>query len=190
MRNIILILVFLFSATMFSQNTVIREGRKVNTAQKTTSKTPNRNVSQPWRVGGGVGMSFGSNDYIGISVTPFIGYKIIESLEAGVSTGYQYTKRTHRKQHLFNVGPYLNFYPIPEFFARVQYEYYRGSSKHRTTNQSYNFDENALWVGAGYRNSGPVQFYAGIMYNLLYHSNDSSVFTNGFRPIAGVSFRI
>jgi len=184
MRNTILLLVLLFSTSVFSQTT-IRNGKRVTTKSTVRNKT----TSQPWRVGGGVGMSFGSNDYVGISVSPFVGYKIIESLEAGVSTGYQYAKRTHTKQHLFNVGPYLNFYPIPEFFARLQYEYFRGSSKNRSTNQSYNFDENALWVGAGYRNSGPVQFYAGIMYNLLY-SNKSDVFTNGFRPIAGVSFRL
>lgn len=184
MRNLVLLLVLVFSTTLFSQNrSVIRDGRQVKATPK------KKNNSQPWRVGGGVGFSIGNNDYLGFSVAPFIGYEVVRNLELGVATGYKFSKRRNSKQNLFNVGPYLNFFPIPEFFARLQYEYFTGSTKIRSTDHSFHFDENALWVGAGYRNRGPVQFHAGLMYNLLYN-RDSKIFTNGFRPIAGVSFRI
>lgn len=184
MRNLIILLVLLFSVSLFSQNRpIIRDGRQVKA-------TPNKkSVAQPWRVGGGVGFSMGSKDYLGFSIAPYVGYEVVRNLELGVAVGYQYSKRTNSKQHLFNVGPLVTFYPIPELFARVKYEYFKGSTKIRSTDRSFNFDENALWVGAGYRNTGPVQFHAGIMYNLLY-SGSSRIFVNGFRPIAGVSFRI
>ncbi|HLS29895.1 MAG TPA: hypothetical protein VK021_03490 [Flavobacteriaceae bacterium] len=185
MRNIIVILVLLFSVTLFSQNrSVIRDGRQVKATPKKKS------IAQPWRVGASVGFSMGSNDYLGFSIAPFVGYEVVRNLELGVGVGYQYSKRSRSKQHLFNVGPMVNFYPIPELFARVKYEYFTGSTTIRATDQSHHFDENALWVGAGYRNiGGPVQFHAGLMYNVLY-SGSSRIFTNGFRPIAGVSFRL
>ncbi len=148
--------------------------------------------SNPWRVGGGVGLGFGSNDYFGFSISPFVGYQIDPSVELGVSAGYQYSKWNYAKQHLFNAGPYLNFYPIPQFFARAHYEYYTGQMNYNPGyygGASRNFDESALWLGAGYRSLGRVQFFVGLMYNVLYDEDDS-VFANGLRPIMGVSFAL
>src|SRR5690625_5696 len=183
LKKVVFIFLLMISFSAFSQHRpVIKNARKV-------SQPKNIRSHNPCRVGGGVGFSMGSHDYLGLSIGPFVGYEVVRNLELGVSTGYQFTKNRNVKQHLFNVGPYTNFYPIPEFFARLQYEYFRGSSKRKSTGESYNFDENALWIGAGYRNTGPVQVYFGLMYNLLY-SGSSHVFTNGFRPIAGVSFHL
>lgn len=143
----------------------------------------------PWRAGGGVGLSLGSGDYFGVSVSPFLGYTLTRELEVGASVGYQYSNWKQAKQNLFNGGPYLNYYPIPNLFARVQYEYYTGNTKNKQTGNKNNFNENALWFGAGYRSPGRVSFYTGLMYNVLY-KNDSRLFSNGFRPIIGVSIGI
>lgn len=181
MKKIIWIWFILAAFPLFSQeNAVIRNGRSVNGVSR--QKTPN-----PWRVGGGMGLSFGDHNYFAVRVSPFLGYRITRDVEAGLSVGYQFSKRHSYKQHLFNFGPFLNYYPIENVFIRVHYEYYTGNNKHKTRKSTYSFDENALWLGAGYRSSGPVQFYAGLMYDVLY-KNDSNVFTNGLRPIFGVSF--
>ncbi len=147
---------------------------------------PVANQTSDWRLGGGLGLNFGSDDYFGIAITPFLGYEITPEVEAGVLVGYQYSSWKYSKQNLFNAGPYINIYPIANLFLRVNYEYYTGSNKIKSTNQQFDFNEDALWVGIGYRSTGRVQFYTGLMYNVLY--DDSSViFSNGLRPIVGVS---
>lgn len=175
MKKLFCLLFLCIPVLLLGQGVSINKGKQLNTSEPS-----------PWRVGGGMGLSLGNNNYLGIKIAPFVGYEISSNFEAGATIGYQYSKRTNTKQHLLNMGPYLNFYPIPEFFARVQYEYYRGTNKNRKTDNSYNFDENALWVGGGYRSTGRVQFYAGLMYDVLYKSK-SRALSNGLRPIAGVS---
>ena len=148
------------------------------------------NQPSKWRVGGGVGLGFGSNNYFGFAISPFVGYEITPQLEAGVTAGYQYSKWSDAKQNVFNAGPYLNYYPIPSLFTRIHYEYYTGAHQYDYEfggSNKYNFDESALWMGAGYRNIGKVQCYAGLMYNVLY-KEESSLFSSGLRPILGVSF--
>lgn len=149
-----------------------------------------KTTDNKWRFGGGIGLGFGSNDYFGLNISPFVGYELTKSLEAGLTTGYQYSKWRNSKQNVFSVGPYLNAYPISELFLRAHYEYFTGSQTYTnldTNNDKFTFDESALWLGAGYRNTGKVQFYTGIMYNVLYNKNDSKLFSTGLRPIAGVS---
>lgn len=158
------------------------------------SVSPSQYKANKWRLGGGIGLGFGSNDYFGIAISPFVGYEIAPSVEAGLTAGYQYSKWSESKQNLFNVGPYFNFYPIPSLFLRAHYEYYTGNNKYKeiylggpSQTHSYNFNESVLWLGAGYRSTGRVQFYTGLMYNVLF-DDDTSLFSTGFRPIVGVSF--
>lgn len=142
-----------------------------------------------WRFGGGLGLGFGSNGYFGFAISPFVGYEIIPQLEAGATVGYQYSKWNDSKQNLFNFGPYLNYYPISFLFARAHFEHYTGKNKFdygSIGSGSYTFDESALWLGGGYRSTGRVQFFAGIMYNVLY-KEETSLFSTGLRPIVGIS---
>lgn len=187
MKKLVLVWMLLCAPLLFSQNTVIQNGR----SSKTTTSTKPKKKPQidRWKIGGGVGMNFGNNDYLSLSVAPFVAYELVNNLDFGIATGYQYTKRRSSKQHLFNIGPFVDYSPIPQAFARVQHEYFSGAYKLNNAEHSTHFDENALWVGAGYRSPGPVQVYVGLMYNVLYNS-DSRIFANGFRPFAGVSVRL
>lgn len=169
MKKIILLFVLICSVNAFSQE---------------TSAEPSK-----WRFGGGLGLSFGSNDYFGFAISPFAGYEITPMLEAGVTAGYQYSKWSDSRQNLFNFGPYVNFYPIQNIFLRTHFEHYIGTNKYDYEfggSHKYNFDESALWLGGGYRSSGKVQFFGGLMYNVLY-KEDQSLFSTGLRPIFGVS---
>lgn len=145
-----------------------------------------------WRIGGGVGLNLGLNNdsYFGFNIAPFVGYSIHPSLEAGMTTGYQYSKWKNAKQNLFSFGPYLHFYPNQNLFLRAHYEYFTGNSKiNFPTNSSFHFSEDALWLGGGYRSTGKVQLYTGVLYNVLY-KEDSSMFSNAFMPFVGVGIAL
>lgn len=144
------------------------------------------NSQNKWHLGGYVGASFGS-EYTGFSISPSVGYELFPNLVAGATAGYQYSKRREVKQNLFSFGPFVNFYPINTLFLRAHFEHYIGNQK--LGSETYDFNEDALWLGAGYRSPGRVQFFAGVMYNVLYKEGES-LFSSGFRPIAGVSFRL
>ncbi len=173
MKRLFILAFLILSVSVFSQQTEI------------DSPKPNK-----WRFGGGLGLGFGSNGYFGFAISPFVGYEIIPQLEGGLSVGYQYSKWSDSKQNLFNAGPYFNYYPIPSLFTRLHYEYYTGTNEIEYEFESdpfkYNFNESALWLGGGYRTTGKVQLYAGLMYNVLYDKG-SSLFSTGLRPILGVS---
>lgn len=142
-----------------------------------------------WRLGGGLGFGFGNSNYTSISIQPFVSYQFSKIIDGGLSAGYQYAKWDNSKQNLFNFGPFINIHPIENVFMRVHFEQYFGNQKVKIgmgQSATYNYNESALWLGAGYRTSGKVSFFTGLMYNVLYKEDDS-LFSNGFRPIVGVS---
>ncbi|MCK0205151.1 transporter [Ornithobacterium rhinotracheale] len=143
---------------------------------------PNR-----WRLGMGAGLSFGNNNYMALALAPSLGYELGNGLEAGATLGYQYNKDNYFKSNLFSVGPYVNYMFVPQFFGRVHYEYFSGSQKSKITNDSYDINESALWIGGGYQSEGRVSLRAGIMYNVLY-KEENSIFSSAIRPFAGVVF--
>ena|SRR5699024_4242629 len=171
MRYILLLSCLLFSGLSYSQ---------IGIGSNTMNK------QNKWRIGGGLGVNFGDHGAFTLNVSPFIGYELTSNLEGGVTTGYQYSKYRNRRQNLFSVGPYINFYPMQLLFIRTQYEYFTGTTKLKDSSHSSSFDENALWIGGGYRTGGRVQMYAGIMYNVLYKENES-LFSEAYQPIVGVS---
>lgn len=152
----------------------------------------NQAATSNWRVGGGLGLSFGSNDYMSFNISPSLGYSLNTYTEVGVIAGYQYSKNRYYNSNLFNIGPYINVYPIQELFLRANYMYYSGNEntkKNVTPSYSYTVDENALWLGAGYQSTGTVRFQVGVLYNVLYKANES-IFSNGWQPFAGINFNL
>ncbi|MGV4538189.1 hypothetical protein ACQ1RB_05840, partial [Ornithobacterium rhinotracheale] len=59
----------------------------------------------------------------------------------------------------------------------------------KITNDSYDINESALWIGGGYQSEGRVSLRAGIMYNVLY-KEENSIFSSAIRPFAGVVFAV
>ena len=139
------------------------------------------------RVGGGLGVNFGSNDYVAIQVTPTIGYEVINNLEVGVGVGYSHISNRDFKRNFANLGTYAQYNLASTFFARANYEYYTGELTDKVFDTSKDFDENALWLGGGYTQQlGGIRMYGGVMYNVLF-DEDNSIFVNAFQPIVGVS---
>lgn len=144
---------------------------------------PKESNANRWRFGGGLGLSVGNNSTT-INVAPSLGYMVTPKLETGATIGYAYSKYRDYKSNVFSGGFFGNYHIIPELFTRAQFEYYTGNRKYNDL--SDNFNEKALWVGAGYQNYGRVRFQTGIMYNVL-HDKDNSIFSSPWRPFAGVS---
>lgn len=142
-----------------------------------------------WRLGGGLGLNFGNNGYFSFNISPHVGYMLAPNLETGVSAGYQYGKSDFFKSNNFSFGPYANYYIVSGLFARAHYEYYTGNQENLTTNQKWNLDESALWLGAGYSTSGPIRFQAGILYNVLY-DDGNSIFRSPIRPFSGITISL
>lgn len=70
----------------------------------------NQNLTNNWRFGGGLGLSFGNDSYFGFNISPSIGYMVSTNLEVGGIAGYQHLSNNYYKRNLFNVGPYINFF--------------------------------------------------------------------------------
>lgn len=165
-------------STLFLVSFLITNAQiNVSTSQKT-----NKN----WRIGAGVGLNFGNNGYFGARISPSVGYYLGGGLEVGATAGYSYTKDDDYKQNLFSVGAYTNYFVIPQFFARAHYEHYMGEQENKHTSQTFDIDEDALWLGGGYENGGMIRYRVGIMYNVLYDEDDS-IFSNAVMPFAGIS---
>lgn len=175
MRYILLFITVIFSYSAYSQIQI-----------SSLNKKKNDNL----RIGGGLGLNFGSNNSMDLNISPFIGYALNQQFELGLSTGYQYNKYLNTKRHLLSLGPYANIYPLPNMFLRTQYEHFAGKTKIKSSNmQIHKFDDNALWVGGGYRTGDVIQMYVGFMYNVL-HKEGKSLFKDAYRPIAGISIRL
>ncbi len=174
-----------------SQNGLQNKEEKLSYTSETNK---NHQIYSHWRTGGGIGVAFGSNRYFEIQVNPSLGYQFNNQIETGITTGYTYTSDNYAKQNIFNIGPYLNYYPIQNLFLRVNYLYYTGEMKltwsdYKKYTTSYNIDESALWLGAGYQTSGTVRFQIGWLYNVLY-DKDKSIFNSAWQPFAGVSIHL
>lgn len=140
-----------------------------------------------WQLGGGIGMSAGNNS-LAINVSPSLGYAVSNSLEVGVTGAYTYNSYRNSNYSVFSAGLYSNYWITPDFFARGHYENFTG--KQKTNNIKQNFNEDALWLGAGYqRMMGNMTFQAGMTYNVLY-KKDKSLFSSPIRPFVAVIFAI
>ena len=112
-----------------------------------------------WTYGGNVGINFTSYG-LGIDLSPQIGLKVTDDLEVGIVVN----------------GSLQN----SEYFRSV-------SQKHKTLDTTYNTNEDALYIGAGYMQQLGANVYMrfGGSYNILYKEG-KSIFGSRFIPNIGV----
>jgi len=119
-------------------------------------------------VGGGGGFG-GGTDYLNISVSPLIGYKITEQFSAGLITSYQYVKFGDASFSNFGGGPFARYNVTEKFFGYTEYEYLnfaispQGGSQERRGYTSW-------FVGIGYTEpiSRALSFNVSALYNILH----------------------
>ncbi|MFY0600237.1 MAG: hypothetical protein JXR03_11240 [Cyclobacteriaceae bacterium] len=124
--------------------------------------------------GGGGGFS-GGTDYVNLSVSPLIGYKITQAFSGGIQITYQYVKSGDFKISNYGGGPFLRYNVTEKFFGYTQYEYLnfgfigpRGEKLRETFN--------SWFVGIGYTEpiSDKFAFNITALYNVLYADGTDS----------------
>lgn len=139
-----------------------------------------------WTFGGGLGLGFGSNSSFNLQVSPRVGYKITDQLEAGMIGNVSWQTSDFYKSTMFGIGPFANYYFARSFFVGANLQQYFINSTEKYNNYKYSTDETALYLGGGYMQSvGNNAFMQlGIMYNVLWKENNS-IFSTGFVPTVG-----
>lgn len=127
--------------------------------------------------GGGGGFSGGTN-YVNLSVSPLIGYKITDRLSTGLQITYQYVKFYDANVSNYGGGPFLRFNLTDRLFTYSQYEYMNFG----TNVSEERFDFNSLFVGLGYSEpvGDKVAFNITALYNLLYRDGSNSPYQSPF----------
>lgn len=129
--------------------------------------------------GGGLGLQFGTITFIDVS--PVIGYKVTEKLEAGVGVTYKYYKyndfyvdattgqKIDLKSNMFGGSVYSRYHILKNIFAHVEFErlkynyddiYSSGGQIIREPIHTY---INSLFVGGGLRQQISANSYLFIM---------------------------
>lgn len=139
----------------------------------------------PWFFGGGLVLGFSSgNGALGVS--PLVGYKINNYIDAGMGLNlvYHYNNYYNRNR-AFNVGvmPFVRVFPINNLFAQLQFEqaWVNGNYLSGGTKVKYNYDYQALLASIGYasRVNGRVGFFMSVGIDLLNNPNSPYRYSNG-----------
>ncbi|XOV91824.1 MAG: hypothetical protein ACFHWX_16630 [Bacteroidota bacterium] len=129
--------------------------------------------------GGGGGFSGGSN-YINVSLSPLIGYKITERFSGGLQFSYQYVRLNSYRSNNYGGGPFLRLNITQKFFAYTQYEYMNYGLLTLPPDKGPRYDFRSLFVGLGY--SEPIgknfAFNITALYNLLYKDGSQSPYNS------------
>ena len=136
-------------------------------------------------IGGNIGFHWQNDDFL-LTFAPRLGWNFSENFEVAFNLNYTYRNVLNTKYHILGLGPEISYF-FNNFSANVMYLYNDVSMKSKHS-QTLNFDENALFLGVGYRQyiSTNTYMYAGMRYNVLYKEG-KSVFSSAFTPYVGIS---
>ncbi len=137
--------------------------------------------------GGNFTLSFGSG-YTVLGVSPMLGYKINDYLDAGAVINYvftgtrdYYTFNDKLRQHTYGPGVFLRAYPIPMFFLQAQPEYNFITQTYAMGSQRTSATASApsLLLGGGYAGGrakgGTTFFYMSLLFDVLKNENSPYV---------------
>jgi hypothetical protein len=136
--------------------------------------------------GGGLGLGVG-NGYADIMVAPSAIYNFNEYVSAGLGLQYNYVKqRDFYNANMYGGSIIALFQPIRELQISTELEQLRINRTYDNSfgNNSQDFWNTALFVGAGYRNEN-VTF--GVRYNVLHRDRDN-IYAEAFMPFVRVFF--
>ncbi len=126
-------------------------------------------------VGGYLGLQFGTHTFIDVS--PIAGYRLTNSLSAGIGLTYQYyyDRYVGLGSHTFGGNTFARILIIPQVFVQAQYEILNiDPSYFDHANEDRIWEENYL-LGGGYRQQIGEKAFLNIM--ALYNFNhESSVY--------------
>ncbi len=143
------------------------------------------------QIGGGLGLGFGSG-YTNITIAPSAIYNFNEKVALGLGTQYSYVyQKDFYKSHIYGGSIIGLFNPIQQIQLSVELEqikvnntYFKtpiGSSNFQNTD---NFWNTALFIGAGYRSQNVT---IGLRYNVL-HKDKNNVYVDALMPFIRIYF--
>ncbi len=137
--------------------------------------------------GGGFGIQFGT--FTTIKITPEVGYRISEKLDAGLGLYYLYSKNSSFQisDHIYGGKVFSRFYATPNFFLTGEYEIFNLADYSLYTGQ-YTGERifiDGLPLGIGWKQQIGERFavMTTLMYNVL--QKEKTPYSN---PIFRVSF--
>jgi long-subunit fatty acid transport protein len=169
----VLIFFFGFSLTTFAQEVPSSETQK---------------KSDFWdnvQFGGGLGLGFGSG-YSNITVAPSAIYNVNKYFSAGLGVQYSYLKQKNfYSSSMYGASVIGLINPIDEIQLSVELEQLRVNLDFDgTSNNSQDFWNTGLFVGAGYRAENVT---IGARYNLLF-DKDKGVYGDALMPFVRFYF--
>lgn len=140
-------------------------------------------IGDKFYFGGGGGFSGGTN-YLNLSISPLVGYKITEDFSAGLQVTYQYVRFFEVNWNNYGGGPFVRYNIIPKLFAYSQYEYLNVGTN--VSEERYNFT--SLFVGLGYSEplGGNVAFNITALYNVLHGDGTNSPYESPIQFRVGI----
>jgi hypothetical protein len=137
------------------------------------------------RFGGGLGLAFGTNN-TQITVAPSAIYQYNEYIAFGPGLNFNYQKFRQSTSTLYGISGIFLANPIPEIQLSGEIEQLFGTQKINDFggNQSFDVNNTALFLGAGYRIQGIT---IGARYNVLFDDNDG-IYAEAWQPFVRVYF--
>ncbi|MBP6040093.1 MAG: hypothetical protein KA523_07850 [Flavobacterium sp.] len=136
--------------------------------------------------GGGLGLGIG-NGYADIMVAPSAIYNFNNYVSAGLGVQYNYVKqRDLYKANMYGGSLIALFNPMEELQISTELEQLRINRTFNDAlgNDTQDFWNTALFVGAGYRNENVT---VGVRYNVLHKDRDN-IYAEAFMPFVRIYF--
>lgn len=136
--------------------------------------------------GGGLGLGIG-NGYADIMVAPSAIYNFNSYVSAGLGVQYNYVKqRDLYKANMYGGSLIALFNPMEELQISTELEQLRINRTFNDAlgNDSQDFWNTALFIGAGYRNENVT---VGVRYNVLHKDRDN-IYAEAFMPFVRIYF--
>lgn len=188
---------FTASAQWQYDTTVAGNHQAVMAAREQERQQQAQPEQKPWFFGGGAVLGFSSGSGA-IGVSPLVGYKLNNYIDAGMGVNLVYHYNNYyTRNKAFNVGlmPFVRAFPVNNLFAQLQFEqgWVNGNYISNGTKTKYNYDYQALIASIGYANrvNGRVGFFISVGIDLLKDPNSPYRYTDGtIMPVisTGVNF--
>jgi hypothetical protein len=155
-------------------------------AQETKEINTKSDFLNRLQFGGGLGLGIG-NGYADIMVAPSAIYNFNSYVSAGLGVQYNYVKqRDLYKANMYGGSVIALFNPLEELQISTELEQLRVNRTFNDSfgNNSQDFWNTALFLGAGYRNEN-ITF--GVRYNVLHRDRDN-IYADAFMPFVRIYF--
>ena len=155
-------------------------------AQQNTQMNTKSDFLTKVQFGGGLGLGVG-NGFTDIMVAPSAIYNFNDYVSAGLGVQYNYVKqRDFYSANMYGGSAIALFNPVEFIQISTELEQLRVNRTFNNSlgNNSQDFWNTALFLGAGYRNEN-ITF--GVRYNVLHKDRDN-IYSDAFMPFVRIYF--